>query len=510
MKPLFESRYDNPRDNGTMLKFSSPPCLPTFANQYLIVGEAKRADVIWSEGDFLALCEHMLNENPLSHFLNVWKDPNGQPRFTKASIRRRADKYANWAWATIIEKAKARTGIGFYPSNPEKKSRWAAIDFDAHNGEHEQARKHSLEAFSLLQEHPQLYLILCASGNGYHLFVFSRELHPIGKWIVFLKQVCERVEVPIADGICEIFPNERAESQPTGKGIRAPGTWNPKNKTFSLIEAETIRPLLETLPRTWSSGIGKVRFALPPNSTALSLHKSTNTYFLSTYSGSTEPLVERVLAHHPISRKGTRNVVLMELIGDLIHMFGRKGAELIVQEHYRRNQQNIRSSLDEHLCEFANAWDGMGKKIVDSLSPDERRKFDGLGSEHQHDGFLIVRAFAGVAARKGEKDFAIARASLADRLSITPPGATDVIQKLCELEVIGPTQPYVRHKKPARFRWLLPLVAHTSASLRPIAEIAARNDFARAPARKCCTRRLARHRLRHDLLRGPGPRHRLT
>ena len=464
MKPLFESCNLNPPDSRTALKLSSPPRLPTFANQCLIIGEAKRVDVIWSEGDFLALCEHMLNENPLSHFLNVWRDPSGQARFTKASIRRRADKYANWAWATIIEKAKARTSIGFYPSNPEKKSRWAAIDFDAHNGEHEQARKHSLEAFSLLQEHPQLYLILCASGNGYHLFIFSRELHPVGKWIVLLKQVCERVEVPIADGICEIFPNERAESQPTGKGIRAPGTWNPKNNTFSLVEAETVRPLLETLPRTWSSGVGKAKRALPRDSTALSLHKSTNTYFLSTYSGSTEPLVERVLAHHPISRKGTRNVVLMELIGDLIHMFGLEAAELIVQEHYRRNQQNIRSSPDEHLHEFAEAWDGMRKKIVDSLSPDERQKFDALGSEHQREGFLIVRAFAGVAAHKRETDFAIARASLADRLSITPPGAADVIQKLCELEVVALTQAYIRHKKPARFRWLLPLAAHTSAS----------------------------------------------
>jgi hypothetical protein len=30
--------------------------------------------------------------------------------------------------------------------------------------------------------------------------------------------------------------------------IRAPRTWNPKNNAFSLIEAETVKPLLETLP----------------------------------------------------------------------------------------------------------------------------------------------------------------------------------------------------------------------------------------------------------------------
>ena len=302
----------------------------------------------------------------------------------------------------------------------------------------------------------ELHLILCPSGNGYHLFIYTREFYLVGQWIVLLKQVCEWIGVPIADGTCEIFPNERAESQPIGKGIRAPGTWNPKSNTFSPIEAETLRPLLETLPRTWTLGVGKVKRSLPRNSTALSLHKSTNTYFLSAHSGNTKAIVEGLLACYSVEKKGTRNSVLMSWIGDVAHKFGREAAERIVEEHYRRNQQNIRSSLKEHLREFGTAWDGMRKKLVNSFSPEERQKFDALGSEHQREGFLIVRAFAGAAADNGEKDFAIARASLADGLSITPPGATDVIQKLCESKIIAQTQPYVRHKKPARFCWLLP------------------------------------------------------
>ena len=235
--------------NGTALKFCTSPRLPTLANRCFIVGEAKRADVIWSEGDFLALCEYMLNDNPPNHFLRAWADQTtGQARFAKAPIRRRADKYASWAWATIRGKAKAKTSIGFYPSNSKNETRWAALDFDAHNGEHGAARKRALEAFSLLLQQPQLHLILCASGNGYHLFIYAREFYPVAQWIVLLKQVCEWIGAPIADGTCEIFPNERAESQRIGKGIRAPGTWNPKNNCFSLIEAETVTPLLETLP----------------------------------------------------------------------------------------------------------------------------------------------------------------------------------------------------------------------------------------------------------------------
>jgi hypothetical protein len=236
-----------------MLDLSNTARLPTLANHCFVVGEAKRADVVWSEGDFLALCEHMLNGNPPERFLSVWLDKSsGQARFAMPR-RARADKRANWAWATITGKAKVGTSIGFYPTNADGQSRWAAIDFDAHDGDHEHARKRSLEAFSLLLQQPQLHLILCASGNGYHLFVYTRELHPVSRWIVLLKQVCNWIGVPIAAGTCEIFPNERAESQRIGKGIRAPGTLNPKTGTVSLIEAETIGPLLEMLPRTWES-----------------------------------------------------------------------------------------------------------------------------------------------------------------------------------------------------------------------------------------------------------------
>jgi hypothetical protein len=151
-----------------------------------------------------------------------------------------------------------------------------------------------------------------------------------------------------------------------------------------------------------------------------------------------------------------RNGVLMQLIGDLIHMFGREAAQRIVEEHYGRHRENIRSSLDEHLRDFATAWEGMRKKLVDSLSPEERQRFNALVSERQREGFLIGRAFAGAAEHGGKMDFAISQASLADRLRITRPGAADVVQKLCELKVVAPTQGYVRHREPARFCWLLP------------------------------------------------------
>ena len=91
-------------------------------------------------------------------------------------------------------------------------------------------------------------------------------------------------------------------------------------------------PLLKALPRTWSLGVGKVTDGLPRKNTALSLHKSTNTYFLTTWSVSTKPIVETLLARYPIERKGTRNSVLMKLIGELVHKFGRETAQRIIEE----------------------------------------------------------------------------------------------------------------------------------------------------------------------------------
>jgi hypothetical protein len=144
----------------------------------------------------------------------------------------------------------------------------------------------------------------------------------------------------------------------------------------------------------------------------------------------------------------------VQLVGHLSKKFGREAAQRIVEEHYRLNKENIRSALDAHLRDFTAAWDGMRKKLVSELSGAEKQAFDGLKTEHQREGFLIVHAFAGAAEHKKEKDFPISQASLADRLSITRPGAGDVIRKLCE-SVIAQTQAYVRQKQPARYRWLL-------------------------------------------------------
>src|SRR5262249_10116835 len=146
--------------------------------------------------------------------------------------------------------------------------------------------------------------------------------------------------------------NERAESQQCGKGIRAPGTLNPKTGRPSLIEMQTVGPLLELLPRAWSSGVGKLDRALPRNNTEVSLHKRTDNYSLTHESPWTKREVEKILARYPIKQQGTRHGVLVKMVGELSYKFGRDAARQIAEKLYRLNEQNIGSSLDDHLHEF--------------------------------------------------------------------------------------------------------------------------------------------------------------
>jgi hypothetical protein len=144
----------------------------------------------------------------------------------------------------------------------------------------------------------------------------------------------------------------------------------------------------------------------------------------------------------------------MELIGDLAHKFGFQKALKIVEEHHQVYKDNIRTSLDEHLKEFEKAWTGEIKKIRDRFTAAEKAIYDHLHTEHQREAFRIIWAFAGAAAHKGEKDFPIVRDSLADRLGITPPGASEIIRLLIDKGAIRQTRTYQPHRHPAYYEWI--------------------------------------------------------
>jgi hypothetical protein len=412
-------------------------------------------DTLLTKEEFLALTEHMGNGNPLSHFLVVWRDDDGNARYAKAKPRKRADVQASWTWDTIIGQAKRKTSMGLYPKNQANQSTWAALDFDAHSGNDEVARDWAIKAFSLLREYEDRYVLLSASGRGYHVFTFALEARPIAEWANILKHTCETIGAPILDGVCESFPNERTERQEVGRAIRIPGSFNPSTDNVELIVAQAIRPLLDRLSLKSAKNA-----AHPPLYQPKSFHlgklteiREANNSSSCTkpfWSTSTERLIHEVMVKHPVKAKGTRNGVLVELAGELFHKFGRELSQRIVRNHYALHEDNVNTALKEHLGEFAAAWESFLTKAIDSLSASERGMFEQLNTEPQREAFLLIRSFAKLAT----DDFPVALLSLADRLSITPPGTRYVIDRLVELGAIEKTADARINSKSARYRWI--------------------------------------------------------
>src|SRR5215510_15188065 len=218
--------------------------LSGFAPTAVLIGEGSRADRIYTRNKFVGVCHLMRNDNPPDEFLRVYRDSEGGAHFVKSKSSK-VEQIVTWSWDTITGRAKHKVAIGFYPWNSYGQSRWAAIDFDAHDGRAERARSFAVAAFQILRRCPQFYLILATSGSeGWHLFVFSAQFHPVENWIRLLKRVVDQIGAELRSGVCEIFPNEtRNGSRPYA--IRAPGTWNPKTNQLGAIFFTSVRALLQ-------------------------------------------------------------------------------------------------------------------------------------------------------------------------------------------------------------------------------------------------------------------------
>jgi TOTE conflict system primase-like protein len=411
-------------------------------------------DTLLTKDEFVRLVAHMANDNPISHFLVAYTDDDGKPQYSKAHPHRRTDVHAGWTYDTITGKAKCKTSMGLYPKNKANESTWGALDFDAHeHGQDELAKNRAIRAFTLMLEYRDRYLILSASGRGYHVFILANEPRPVTEWTHLLKDTCESIGAPIQDGVCEMFPNDRTANQEIGRAIRVPGSLNPSTGEIGKIMADTIRPLLDHLERQAKA---QNSTTLTSNSSPLGelvRDKEVNNYSHQHKGGfasaSTQRLIDEVLAKYPITKKGTRNGVLVKLIGDLSHKFGLQLSEQIVSRHYEMYRDNVTTGRDDHMREFRNAWKSFRKKRIKQMTDPGGTKFDKLQTEPQREAFLLCRSFATL-----KKEFPLSQASLADRVGVTQQGAGYVIEKLISVGAIEKTDNAETNRKPAYSKWL--------------------------------------------------------
>jgi hypothetical protein len=415
--------------------------LPTFATNCMLVGHAQKADVVWTERDFLALCEHMMNGSEANFFMIPYRDKNGVAKFAKA-WKPRAEKHARWAWDTITGRAKTPASIGFYPRNKNGNSRWAALDFDAHDGEDDRARTWAIAAFQLLYRHPQLFIVLATSGGGgWHLFIFTQEFHPVDEWTKLLKQVAAVIGADIQKGSCEIFPSETRGN--IGYGIRAPGAWNPKHDCFGLVAFQNVKPLCEA-----KGGIKGYPFI---NRLTPCADGPEFTY------GEKKPVYRgeggKWKKQFAIIAPRTRRDKLKALVDHIFRQVNRATARVNAELIYHEANPTPSTLLGQHMTDFDELWQWHEETWVSELSASEREKFDLLITDNERSAFRVARGFAKAAREVGEDDFKFHCESMAARLGITLPGVAKIRDKLSLLRAIKKTADYVPCKLAARFQW---------------------------------------------------------
>lgn len=107
----------------------------TGANPLAVLSwQPKRADSVWTQGEWTALCQHLHNDNGAKHFVMGFRDDDGVKQY-KRSKRWTVDRVISWAWSSIAGSPKSRLAFVPYSTNDRQQSRWGGMDFDAHNGE---------------------------------------------------------------------------------------------------------------------------------------------------------------------------------------------------------------------------------------------------------------------------------------------------------------------------------------------------------------------------------------
>jgi hypothetical protein len=415
-----------------------------FAPTAVLIGEGSRADRILTRDEFLQLCDLMRNDNPPDEFLRVYRDSEGAPHFVKSKSAK-VQKIITWSWDTITGRANHEVAIGFYPWNSRGQSRWAAIDFDAHDGGADRAKAFAVAAFQILHRHPELHLILTTSGSGgWHLFVFSAEFHPVENWVRLLKRVVDQIGAELRSGVCEIFPNEtRSGSRP--HAIRAPGTWNPKTNQLGAIFFASVCALLqkkeekEVSPFYYHS-TEKVKNGQLNDSELRLLYRGGHQDWLHQFA---------------IMQPRTRRAQLKALVWCIFRQVGHPVARRLADAQYNAARFQPNATLAEHLEEFEELWKWVTDQWHGELSDAEQKAFSKLETETERDLFRILKNFARYAAEKDQTDFPFPIQHVATRLGVSFQFVSKLRQRFVDASIIVQSELPITNRRAGRFRCLL-------------------------------------------------------
>jgi hypothetical protein len=405
--------------------------------------QGRKADEAFTCADWTFLCNHLHNENGSRRYVMGFSKYRIK-HYLKAK-RHPVDRAISWAWSTICGRAKSKLTFVPYSSNENKQSRWGSCDFDAHDSNFERARNYAFRAFQVLLNEPDLVIILEGSGSGgWHVWAISCEFRPIRDWVKLLKTVAAKIGAPLQAGVCEIFPPDSTPSE-YGKGMRAPGSWNPGTDTFSQIYWHNCDPLLTWLAEQKQKS--RTYFPEKKKQKAFSTSPSQESGLYLMWS-------RQWSAQFAIVLESTRNDLLGRLVGTIFYQVGHEMAKKLVMAQFAEKKVQTNASQEGHLNQFEDYWRRAEANWLAQLTESERTAFDKLTTANERDAFRIIRSFQRKAFLDSQTDFAIARDNLAERLGITGKGAAWLRDKLVSNLVIKQTVPYKPNKAAARYRWL--------------------------------------------------------
>jgi hypothetical protein len=412
-----------------------------FATGCELIGDGSKADCVSTKKRFVALCEYMMNCNPETDFMHVYRDERGNAKFVK-SKRCKVSRRISWAWDSITGRARRSVGIGFYPCNQDRMSRWGALDFDAHDGDGARARRLAVAALDLLRRAAGLFLILTKSGSeGWHLFVFAEEFHRIEEWTRFLKQVASAIGTEIRPGCCEIFPSETRKGA-LPYGIRAPGTWNPKTDKPGLIFFDSMGALLSRIKRE------KEESPFLHHSTSLgkSCELNDSEKF---YSGDAADWQRQFAILH----SGTRHLRLKEMVTTIFRQAGHDVARRNADAQFHASRVPTKAILAEHLEEFEELWAWMEKQWWEELPEPEKARFEAFTSSTERELFRLLLNFEALAAAERRSDFPFSIENVGLRLGKSFQHISELRRRFAGSGLIIQTSPAVPNVSAARFQW---------------------------------------------------------
>ena len=405
--------------------------------EILLNTQGRPADVEWTRAEWTGICRHLHNENGDFRFVMGFRK-HGLKQYVR-SKRVTMNRAIDWGWTSILGKAKTPMAFVPYSTNNRKQSRWGAMDFDAHEGEHERARSFAFAAFQELIKHTGFFVILETSGAGWHVWAVSQDFQPVGRWVKLLKAIAQAIGAPIRDGVCEIFPPDTLpENSEFGLGMRAPGSWNPGTESANLIFFHNLQNLENAQDSACRlTDKEKKYLSIPPTGAPAGLYRAW---------------IDKWKRNFSITSRSTRNGKLCGLVGEIFHQVGHEMARRIVEEQFRSKTVATVATLPQHMESFTELWTGLHRRWLADLDPAERTRFDSLHTENLRDAFRIVRSYWRLAGERGEADFGIAAADLGNRLGVSLQTACQIRKGLADSGAIEQTAPYQPNRQPAHYR----------------------------------------------------------